>query len=158
MFPWQQALRALAWHAQYNKGRLPAVIVAVSNESWRDYEEYFRRIIEGFARPILRAWDQPLHGFVSTWGKPADFEEFDAVTNRLRQLIREAKTAGRRTICIDITGGQKTFSAAATVVSVNEETVISYVRTESKPEHEVLLYDVRDGGVDPENIVAGGVG
>jgi hypothetical protein len=160
-FPWQQPLRAIYRHVDRPPGAaavLPEIVVATSPETVRDFRD-FKPILDGFLAPWIKL-QSPDHerwrGEVVNWGTPIDFEEFENVTKRLHELIIEKKRQGRRSICIDITGGQKTFSAAATVVTVSEDTVISYVRTEYTPKPGVALYDVQATRLNRAVLISGG--
>ena len=152
-FPWQQAMRAIARHIVDD--RPPEVVVATSTESWVDLPD-FLKIADGFLAPYrVDNAAEPWRGKLSDWGAPVDFEDFEAVTGKLRALIAQKKREGRRSICVDITGGQKTFSAAATLVTVNDDIVISYVRTENTLD--VRMYNIVFQGPDANVVASGGV-
>jgi hypothetical protein len=117
-FPWQQALRAICSQIKVRNEIPPQIIVAVSKESTMQYAD-FEKIARGFLAPYTTALA------IGTWGNPLDFEEFEDVTKHLEKILKEHR---HKTVCIDITGGQKTFSAAATVVTANRKDVMmSYI-------------------------------
>ncbi|SKB01659.1 hypothetical protein SAMN02745166_03427 [Prosthecobacter debontii] len=67
------------------------------------------------------------------WPVACDFEMMDEVQRCLRAIIesdKEKHASHDSGICIDITGGQKTSSAAAVLTSVNRGVAIQYVQTQ----------------------------
>jgi hypothetical protein len=59
----------------------------------------------------------------------ADFEGYDALEAAFKAAARTAGCwgAGPRDLCIDITAGQKIFSIAGAIATLNRDTVFTYV-------------------------------
>lgn len=71
-----------------------------------------------------------------------DFEEYTDVVAMLNQAVSQAeRTFGvsHNRICVDITAGQKVFSVAAAMVTMNRRLIFSYVNNQGK----TLFYDAR---------------
>jgi CRISPR-associated protein Csx16 len=118
-FSWQQNLRAVA--AQLPE--LRAVIVLTSPQSKEDFGRFERLL-----RTVLkRAGHEPI--IVSDRDHEADFESYDALDRAFKAAARTAAGwgAGARDLCIDITAGQKIFSIAAVIATLNRGTVFTYV-------------------------------
>jgi hypothetical protein len=80
---------------------------------------------------------------IVSWPKPVDFESFTDVHETLVGIRDKLAEEGSAEVemCVDITGGQKTTSAAAGLFTVNSNVVIQYVQT--NPPKQSKMYDVR---------------
>lgn len=127
-FPWQQNLRAIKPHI----GVLEHVIIVTSARS----------------QPHLRAFTELLEGLTAETGKlsihalptPADFEDYDDLVGAFSEALMLARQVGGAyygDVCIDATAGQKIFSIAAAIVTLNKNLVFTYVNNLGK----VRAYD-----------------
>jgi CRISPR-associated protein Csx16 len=128
-FPWQQNLRAL------NKQlpRLRAVIIVTSPQSRDDYLEFEKlmfAVLERAGYPSV---------LVSRCSRVADFEDHAQLVVAFRESSTLAGKWGAkpRDLCIDVTAGQKIFSIAAAIATLNGGTVFSYVNNDGA----VSVYD-----------------
>jgi CRISPR-associated protein Csx16 len=127
-FRWQQNMRAVA-------AQLPglrAVVVVSSPQSKEDFG-----LFESFLRRVLGASGHDLV-IMCAAEHVADFESYDALNAAFKAAGRTAASfgAGPRDLCIDITAGQKVFSIAGVIATLNRETVFTYVN----PAGEVASY------------------
>lgn len=74
--------------------------------------------------------------------EPIDFEDFNALVQGMRRIIRQEKDQGRHEhdIIIDVTGGVKTASIAGASITFNSQVKFQYVQTFSP--YDVYAYDV----------------
>lgn len=76
--------------------------------------------------------------------RAVDFESVDDVIQAIRSLVDDETDRSRvseRDVIVDITGGQKTTSAAAAVVTLNSRVTFQYVSAEA-PTPRVRAYDL----------------
>jgi hypothetical protein len=74
--------------------------------------------------------------------EPIDFENFNALVQCMRRIIKEEEHHGMKEqeIIIDVTGGFKTTSIAGASITFNSQVTFQYVQTQ--PPNEVYAYDV----------------
>ena len=126
-FNWEMILRGIAPHHQ--TGMLERVYLIGSAPGTRDDDKGTERML-----PVCKAFLQAyIPGItIIPWGKSCDFEMMADVQSLLNTLIDEDQSTYRsheNQICIDITGGQKPSSAAASLASVNRHVAVQYVQT-----------------------------
>lgn len=136
-WPWQQILRGLNPHLP-NLRRVWLIGSGGSEGSAQELDllaEFLRSYKLGF--DVLIDPDRLRDGGLS-------FEDFGALTNRLRAVMNEevrlARSKDESRIVIDVTGGPKTTSIAAASVTLNSAATFQYVQT--VPNHDVLTYDI----------------
>ncbi len=73
---------------------------------------------------------------------PVDFEDLAALMEAIQSLLHQEKQQNvpEREIIIDVTGGQKTASIAAALVTLHSKLTFQYVQT--YPPYQVIAYDV----------------
>jgi hypothetical protein len=155
--PWQQNIRAMWFHADPKvraSRRLKAVLVLPSAESLAQFElfkEYARALLgPDIAVDFVRQSTGSAEFFCirdAARMECRDYESYDYVWDGLERAKEQAKEHGAYTdadICIDATPGQKPFSIAAAIITLNTDIVFSYV-TPALPGSsyggEVKLYD-----------------
>jgi hypothetical protein len=133
-WPWQQSLRLVE--------RFPDLqfvcIVQSSQTHALKQGEKFAELLKAF-RPKLKV----------VLVEPAiNLTDYDDIEDAIYSALEKCRDAGFRDkdVCIDITGGTKSFSAVAAIRSLNTGYVFSYVvtnqDTENSAEHgKVYLYD-----------------
>jgi hypothetical protein len=155
--PWQQNIRAMWFHANpraHARRRLRKVLVLPSQESreqfklFKEYGEALFKdaVVIDFVRPTADT-----DGFFCIReagdGECRDYESYDYVRDGLERAVLQARADGAfddADICIDATPGQKPFSIAAAIMTLNSEIIFSYVTTGqagSSRGGEVKLYD-----------------
>ncbi|MEQ9522630.1 MAG: hypothetical protein RIM96_08905 [Thalassobaculum sp.] len=136
LWPWQQTLRMLAHH----RSALSCVVVILSPEAEPLFER-FKRLADGLMRPGCR---------IAAAGDPVALWDYNAVEDAVRRAIMQGIAAAgvpASKVCVDITGGTKVYSAAATVVTLNSPCAFGYVETHGSPEvGRVILYDAKIQG------------
>lgn len=123
--PFQQLLRAIRPH----KDKLRKIILLHSEQS-RDTAEDYKTIIPKYLPNV------------TIDKQPADFEDLEKLLRVLSECIRKLKSHGFRhgDIILDVTGGQKTASIAAAIMTLHfDELVFQYVST-NEP-HAVLTFN-----------------
>lgn len=122
-FPWQQNLRALKPHI----GVLEHLIVITSERSQSHFPA-FEKFVKGMAHET-----GPLR--VHALPSPTDFEDYDDLAGAFGSALgiaREVCQAKLGDVCIDATAGQKIFSIAAAIVTLNKNLVFTYVNNRGK--------------------------
>lgn len=133
---WQQMLRAIEPHAD----RLERLHLVGSSGPSGSCEQLatFELLVKGyFKSPELKITKRQGRG-----GKGVDFEDFNALLDCVRAIIKEEKGRGYsdEDIVIDVTGGFKTTSIAGSSVTFSTNVTFQYVQTQSP--NEVYAYDV----------------
>lgn len=137
-WPWQQILRAIRPHLS----KLERIWIlgspdAVGSPGSAGEMEECIRWLESYAEIRCQIRGGPD-------GHVVDFENYELLESKLRQVIQEEKefpgSNDDRRIVIDITGGQKTTSVAAAAITLNSDVVFQYVQTNvpKKP----IIYDI----------------
>ncbi len=136
---WQQPLRVIA----KNRERLEAVAFVLTPEAAPQYARLMAPLLDSLLRPGTRVFPAP-HAAEKEAGA-VDLSEYNNVTSALDRACAEVTREGGLTtadICIDISGGTKAYTAAATVKTLNSAMVFSYVETRESPRvGEVAIYD-----------------
>jgi hypothetical protein len=125
---WQQPLRLIRHH----RSQLHCIFLVLSHEANSQLKE-FEAVVQPFLKPgsDVRLFDQPI-----------SLEDYDGLEPMIQSALRAATTrCVDRDVCIDITGGQKPWSALGVLATVNSGAVFAYVQT--NPPNEVLHYDVQ---------------
>jgi hypothetical protein len=144
---WQQSLRRIAASID----TLEVIYVLPSTESSRQFDAFiaYARLIFGRDdMPIQQVTDvdgQPF-GTTSSAGLALDYEDYDAVSEGLQRALVLAggavKELARSETCVDITAGQKVFSIAGGVLTLNGGLMFSYVTTQPREQAgHVKYYD-----------------
>jgi hypothetical protein len=144
-WPWIQNLRALRDHIE--KDKLEYVFVVPSYQTI-DQAMVFKIFLERLLAKILKK------EIIVEIGLPANYDNFEDVRNALLGTMRTARSKrskkdGNRfsdsDICIDATSGKATFSIGAALVTLNHDTLYSYVTTVQSPPSQdggkLLAYD-----------------
>jgi hypothetical protein len=155
--PWQQNIRAMWFHANPEvppHRRLKKVLVLPSEESRGQFALFkaYGKTLFGAAVEIdhvrQASGSDAFFCIRDADGKECrDYESYDYVRDGLQRGLQQAKASGNYTdadICIDATPGQKPFSIAAAIITLNTDVVFSYVTTNqpgSSRGGEVKLYD-----------------
>jgi hypothetical protein len=150
---WQQNIRSMYHHGNC----LEQVIVLPSAESHGQFEAFKTYATDLFSslRPNLhidfvRSKDQAEKSFYILRGEHRirSYEDYDYVREGLNRAIEQAveckllKKVQPQDICIDATAGQKIFSIAAAIITLNTAIKFSYVTTgPSQGGGEVRFYD-----------------
>ena len=153
---WQQNIRSMNHHRQ----TLERVIVLPSEESLKqlsEFKTYAGRLFSvtnpNLSIESVESSDDSEDSFFIFDGQERirSYENYDYVRDGLERAVKQAmrKTASRKAvrqqdICIDATAGQKTFSIAAAIITLNSKLVFSYVTTKTDGERkggEVRFYD-----------------
>ena len=142
--PWQQNIRSI--HAHRN--HLKRVIVIPSEQSVRQSEQfkaYFSKLFGADSTITLEfdpRFSRSANTVAESTSKRSIYEHYDFMYNNLRRIVREVTMSTYVTeeqVCIDCTSGQKTFSIAAAMVTLNTKTKMSYLN----PDGEAKFYDMR---------------
>lgn len=135
--PWRQQIRIIHAHvaASRNGIRLRRIYIVPSRETARHAAEFAELAENRLADAGFGDVDVLIAEKAGI-----DYEDYDAVSKALEHACNQAKAAqqaksiprkNRRGaaagICIDATAGQKVFSIAAAVVSLNRDLIFSYV-------------------------------
>ncbi|WP_417847045.1 hypothetical protein [Thalassospira povalilytica] len=144
-WPWIQNLRALREHIEKNK--LEYVFVVPSNQTV-DQAIVFKVFLERLFDDIMNK------EIIVEIAQSANYDDFDDVRNALLGTMKTArgkhsKNDGKQIsdsdICIDATSGKATFSIGAALVTLNHDTLYSYVTTIQPPPSQeggiLLAYD-----------------
>lgn len=133
-WPWEQLLRGIAPH----EGKLERVVLVGSAPSRgadgsHSKGEACKQFLEGY---------DALRDKVMLWPNPVDFENIGEVVSTLEDIVShlDQSKVRRDDICIDFTGGQKTTSVAAAIVTLNKSIVNQYVQTSGTKE--AYTYDL----------------
>lgn len=142
--PWQQNIRAMWFHANPKilppERRLQQALVLPSAESWKQFP-LFKRYAEAlFGAAVEIDYVRQSRGSEAAFctrddrgNVCRDYENYDYVRDGLLRAVEQAGEAGTRyrdaDICIDATPGQKPFSIAAAIITLNRRLVFSYVTT-----------------------------
>lgn len=136
---WQQPLRVIA----RNRERLEAIAFVLSPQAAPQYARLMEPLLRCLLRPNARLFPAP-HAAEQEAGA-VDLSDYNSVTKALDRACAEVMRDGDMTladICIDISGGTKAYTAAATVKTLNSAMVFSYVETRESPRvGEVTIYD-----------------
>lgn len=137
-FSWQQLLRAIEFH--HLKGTLKRVVILGSGgEKGSAKQELKARKVFDYYLPGLSV-DFP----ISQADSP-EFESLDMVRQRLLKILDDLNAQGfsDSNIVIDVTGGQKTASIAAVMVTLNRpKLVFEYMGTGDKA-RELMFFDAQ---------------
>ena len=131
LWNWQQFLRALATHGCDGKTRLKRLYLMGSKESATDLPQ-----CKGIAEQYFSNIE------VSCYEMPIDFENVEEVMGGFSRIVKaeRGKNTPDRDIVIDVTGGQKTASIAAALITLTSKITFQYVQT--NPPYGVIAYDV----------------
>lgn len=136
---WQQPLRVIA----KNWDRLDAIAFVLTPEAAPQYARLMAPLLEKLLRPGTRLF--PAQHAAEKEAGAIDLSDYNHVTAALDRACAEVLRDGDiepADICIDISGGTKAYTAAATVKTLNSAMVFSYVETrESRRVGEVSIYD-----------------
>lgn len=139
-FPWFPSLASLEKHLTARPLQLKKVIVLPSPQT-EGQAPIFKLLVDAIIDKLA-----PPNSRILCEIEPAqDYQSFKDVQEELRKLIERerAKPGGDRArICIDITGGQKTFSAAGAVAALRRGVLFSYVSDRSPDDRTKLDFDV----------------
>jgi hypothetical protein len=126
---WQQILRAIQPHEQ----TLKTVSLLGSNNGSFESLELCHRLIKSFFPNVN----------INVGGIGGDFENLSEMMDLLHDEIEILLQAGfsEESIIVDITGGQKTASCAAAMITLHRDVQFQYVQTSSP--NKVIGYDVR---------------
>lgn len=126
-FPWQQNFRAIA----IQRPRLRALVVLTSRVSHADFPRF-----ETLLRALLRPFGREI---VISEIEVEEFENYEPLRQAFATARQRVKAWGARLddICIDVTAGQKIFSIAGAIETINSGTVFSYVTNAG----DVWIYD-----------------
>ena len=128
---WQQPFRLF----RHNYTDVKIIYVVLSKEAEPFYDD-FKKVVSKLTRNETQ---------IESFGQALDLNAYDKLYKCLMNLVKRAINEHNLThgdICLDITSGTKTFSAAATVATLNNKTKFSYVATGGHPdEGQVMLYD-----------------
>ena len=155
--PWQQSIRAMWFHARPKvlpERRLKRVLVLPSQQS-KDQIDLFKEYVDALFRgtievDVVRHASGAAEPFCirDAEGKEwRDYDRYDYVRDGLERAKDQAKASGTyddADICIDTTPGQKPFSIAAAIMTLNSDVVFSYVTSAlvgSERGGEVRVYD-----------------
>lgn len=154
--PWQQNIRAMWFHTNpraHARRRLRKVLVLPSQES-REQFKLFKEYGEALFKDTVAidfVWraagtDAFFSIRAGDGGECRDYESYDYVRDGLERAVLQAREDGftDADICIDATPGQKPFSIAAAIMTLNSEIIFSYVTTGQAGSNrggEVKLYD-----------------
>ncbi|MEZ5847268.1 MAG: CRISPR-associated protein Csx16 [Geminicoccaceae bacterium] len=118
-FRWQQNIRALAPHL----GKLEHVVVITSERSDTEFDDF-----AAFVRGQCARAGHAVHVHRAVRAG-VDYEDYETLSSAIREAIRLARRLGadEREIVIDATAGQKIFSIAAAIATVNRNLVFTYV-------------------------------
>jgi hypothetical protein len=158
--PWQQNLR-MVWHhlkktsAHAGANTLNRIYILPSSGPDPDSEDEFKRGSVAGANELREILKEKLaaegHNSVEVRDvPPVDYENLDETAFALLELVRKARRARakerprRRStkasgICVDVTVGQKPFSIAAALVTMNEDLIFGYVDNDGQAK----FYDAR---------------
>ena len=155
--PWQQNIRAMWFHASPTaapRRRLRKVLILPSAESLHQFAR-FKEYAEVLFGPdveidfVRRYKGSEGHFSVRDSGvERRDYDHYEYVRDGLDRATEQAKEEGLygdSDICIDATPGQKPFSIAAAILTLNSGIVFSYVTTAQAGAlsgGEVKLYDM----------------
>ena len=127
---WQQLLRALRGH-----GHLEQVwLIGSSGKdgSRQACSEFCKPWLEGYLPPGCK---------VQIYDRGVDFEDYNEMENCFRTIVfGPLESFNHTSVCVDVTGGQKTTSIAAAAMTMNREVVFQYVQTNSP--FATLIYDI----------------
>ena len=133
LWKWQQPLRLLRHHGN----RLDRVVLILSEEVMAEKEQIdsFERLAKAFLKPSCTIEMHP---------QAIDMEDYNGIERAIYDAVAEAESfargrGGERSMCIDISGGQKVWSAVAVLATINTDTLFSYVQTD--PPYDPLFYD-----------------
>lgn len=144
--PWQQNVRALYAHLK-DGGPLEAVYILPSEMSAPQVDAFINTMQVISPKPLRMARVTAADA-CTPYRTPGiggeSYETYLYVYGGLRRAVAQAKAdAGgaltNNDICIDVTAGQKTFSIAGAIVTLNEDLLISYVTNAGG----TLLYDAK---------------
>lgn len=143
--PWQQGLRALYAHLHNHLSVPLRQVVIVPSFQSSGNAVAFKRIVEHHVagrQPTVDVHVHPVEGadYDDLPGLIRVFENISTGKIRNITLIQDSGNKISKT-CIDITAGVKIFSAAASIATINEDIVFSYVNNEGS-------FSVRDVRVD----------
>jgi hypothetical protein len=155
--PWQQNIRAMRFHASPRvpaERRLKKALVLPSQESTGQFvlfKEYADALFKGEVEVdfVRQSPGAPQFFCIrdANGNESRDYESYDYVRDGLERAKDQAIVGHKyrvADICIDTTPGQKPFSIAAAIMTLNTDVVFSYV-TSAQPGSdrggEVRLYD-----------------
>lgn len=123
-FPWQQQLRLLFEVTSYSKKI--RLIVLTSHES-NEQVTSFKYLIDRFEKSVIH---EGLNLTIEDTIKKLDFTKINEVSEAIKLQLDECKPDPDHKVLIDVTAGQKTYSLAAVLSSVDKPNVLtSYVDT-----------------------------
>lgn len=138
---WQQNIRAIAAHGSL----LKAVYVLPSEESENNIDDFLKPLRKKLPHIAVKCVSNedgtPFSPSSRMEGR--SYENYAYVHEGLKRAIRQAEgdfgeTDLSRDICIDVTAGQKTFSIAGAIVTLNNDLLLGYVTTSG----EAKFYDM----------------
>jgi hypothetical protein len=135
---WQQPLRVLA----HNFDRVKVMGFVLSDRAAPQYVELFQPLVQ-LLRPDMIFNPLPAQAVASA--STVELTKYAPARDRLSALSELAmKQLGchPRDVCIDITGGTKPYTAAATVMTLDSVAVFCYVEpSPQKPGYTVVVYN-----------------
>lgn len=140
---WQQTLRTIRFHAQ----DLRVLYFVLSPEAAAQFNLFLR-----IAIPLLpkRVIVRPAPHAVSNDTNVVDLTDYNKVSGRIIAACEEAKKLARcgdGDLCVDITAGQKVWSAASTIATLNSEAAFGYVNTRFDGEEgQMVIFNARISG------------
>lgn len=141
---WQQPLRVIAM----NSAVLEVVAFVLTREAAPQYADCLAQLLARLLPVTVRIHPSPHVAAVGL--RAIDMSNYNDVTyaldNACREVLRGRLADGSKLelsdLCIDISGGTKAFTAAATVKTLNSAMVFSYVETFESPRvGQVAVYD-----------------
>jgi hypothetical protein len=145
---WQQNLRRIA----ANIDTLEAIYILPSLESDIQFDVFveYASAIAGRPMPICRVLDvdgQPFAWTDEEGRRWQDYESYNYVYSGIRRAIEQARAdlpgLTNEEICMDVTAGQKIFSIASGIATLNNGLVFSYVTSQGADIGKVQFYDVK---------------
>jgi hypothetical protein len=135
---WQQPLRLL----MHNFARVEAMSFVLSPQAAPQYASHFQPLVQAL-RPGVNFNPAPQTALSEANAVDlTDYNATRAMLTRMSEYTMEQIKCRPVDVCIDITSGTKTYSAAATVMTLNSDAVFSYVETiKAAPGYQVVIYD-----------------
>lgn len=146
--PWRQNFRLIWHHLAGDRVTRPLRrVIVVTSEGASGSQacvNEFMELVRGRVEDAMTRGVISRHPFdiAAIPGDGINFEDYTAVFNELTRVVEAAGKdyqAKHDDICIDVTAGQKIYSVAAAVVTMNRKLIFSYVNGEGKPR----FYDAR---------------
>ena len=143
---WQQNARAI----QHHLPGLKRVLVLPSTESdrqWKHFEKLTTAFYPGIK--VERVTDEGGRIFANPHDGAQSYEDYayvrDGLDRAVIQLLERDEKLVEADICVDVTPGQKLFSIAAAIATLNRDIKLSYVST---LDGRVRVFDAEIGTAD----------